>query len=607
MPRILAVDDCPDQLLSIELLLQGEGFDIETAGDGWRALELCKDQEYDLILLDVRMPDLDGFEVSRRLAGDHRSATTPILFLTGHLPSEHVREEACSRGAVDFVQKPFERDHLLARIRLMLRLQEVRRRLAVENARLGRELDAATRALGESQAREADLRQLCALGEAADRGTVLVAADGVVRGVDARAKELLPALRPGARLDEQGEAGARLAELLARRGGGADVVVRGRGIVRCDAVDLGGAMLVLQLRDAATGAVVRERMRAREQFRDEESDPAGAAGDDHYRITDFVGRSPSVRAVEQMVDKLRRGRTTVLIHGETGTGKELVARALHFDGPNPRAPFIPMHCGAISRDLVESELFGFEKGAFTGAQQSHEGLFGAADGGTIFLDEIAETSLELQVKLLRVLQMGEVRPVGSARHRIVDVRVVAATNRDLGQLVREGRFREDLYHRLGVVTLRLPPLRERIADLPLLIDFFLRRGNERHQRASRPVRGVSVAAMQELLAYRWPGNVRELENVLERAFALGAGEVVQVDDLPAHVRSAALHRGDAAPLASPPRAAVQVLDLQEHRRSADRQAFELALAQAAGDKQAAARALGLPRSTFYRRLRELGL
>jgi two-component system response regulator HydG len=277
-----------------------------------------------------------------------------------------------------------------------------------------------------------------------------------------------------------------------------------------------------------------------------------------------------------------------------------------------------LHCGAIAPDLIESELFGHEKGSFTGAEKSREGLFRAADGGTIFLDEIAETSLAVQVKLLRVLQRGEIRPVGASHPRIVDVRILGATNRDLLQMVRDGRFREDLYYRLEVVTLHLPPLRERMDDLPLLVDHFVRVANRRHDRLDHPVTGVSRGALACMLAYPWPGNVRELENVIDRAFALGVGDLLQEEDLPPHVQrgqpelvpTPIQQRSGAAPKAEGGDASFDApagSDLRTLRQAAERHALLHALRDHGGDKLAAAQQLGMSRSTFYRRLKELGL
>src|SRR3954469_21265609 len=243
------------------------------------------------------------------------------------------------------------------------------------------------------------------------------------------------------------------------------------------------------------------------------------------------GSSSKIQDILRMVTRLKDTRTPVLIMGESGTGKELVARAIHFRGSLAKRPFVAVDCGSLVPTLIESELFGYEKGAFTGALRGKEGLFQAANGGTIFLDEIGELPLEMQAKLLRVLQEKEVRPVGSNERIKVDVRVIAATNRDLETEYRAGRFRKDLYFRLDVVTIRLPSLRERRSDIPMLAHWFL----DRHAKASGTQ--VTGTAMKFLLQYDWPGNVRELENCIERATALGDGKLIDVSDLPPSISS----------------------------------------------------------------------
>src|SRR5689334_17757915 len=240
----------------------------------------------------------------------------------------------------------------------------------------------------------------------------------------------------------------------------------------------------------------------------------------------IVGASANIQDVLRMISRLKDTRTPVLVSGESGTGKELVARAIHFRGALAKTPFVAVDCGSLVPTLMESELFGYEKGAFTGAIKSKAGLFQAADGGTIFLDEIGELPLEMQAKLLRVLQEKEVRPVGSNEKVSVDVRVIAATNRDLEAAYREGTFRKDLYFRLNVVTVHMPALRERRSDIPTLVHCFL----DRH--APQESVQVSPAAMKSMLQYDWPGNVRELENAIARALALGDRKTIDVKDLP---------------------------------------------------------------------------
>src|SRR5450432_2442098 len=243
-------------------------------------------------------------------------------------------------------------------------------------------------------------------------------------------------------------------------------------------------------------------------------------------LNGIVGSSSKIQDVMRMVARLKDTRTPVLIAGESGTGKELVARAIHYRGSYAKRPFVAVDCGSLVPTLIESELFGYEKGAFTGALRSKQGLLQSADSGTIFLDEVGELPLEMQAKLLRFLQEKEVRPVGSNQKVKVDVRIMAATNRDLDAEYKKGTFRKDLFFRLNVVTISLPPLRERRSDIPILSAFFLER--------LAPGRSVQVSsnAMKALLAYDWPGNVRELENCLERAVALGDQSIIEVNDLP---------------------------------------------------------------------------
>ena len=247
------------------------------------------------------------------------------------------------------------------------------------------------------------------------------------------------------------------------------------------------------------------------------------------RLAQLLGKSRAMQKIFEMIGKIHSARTSVLITGESGTGKELVARALHSEGSRAKMPFVAVNCGAIPEDLLESELFGHKKGAFTGAVSDKSGLFQEAQGGTLFLDEIGELPMSLQVKILRALQERKVKPVGSTDETEVDVRIVAATNRDLEAEVARGAFRADLYYRLNVIELRLPPLRHRREDLPLLSEHFLQRFGLEHGRAMR----MSSDAMRKLETYDFPGNVRELENIIERAVALSSSTMIGLDDLPA--------------------------------------------------------------------------
>jgi two-component system response regulator AtoC len=306
----------------------------------------------------------------------------------------------------------------------------------------------------------------------------------------------------------------------------------------------------------------------------------------------IIGSSAKIQDVLRMVGRLKDTRTPVLITGESGTGKELIARAIHYRGAFAKRPFVAVDCGSLVPTLIESELFGYEKGAFTGALKSKVGLFQAANGGTIFLDEIGELPLEMQAKLLRVLQEKEVRPVGRTDSVKVDVRVIAATNRDLEIAYREGRFRKDLFFRLNVVSLHVPALRERRSDVPTLVHYFLDR--------YAPGRAVQVSseAMKRMLEYDWPGNVRELENCVERAVALGSDQQLGLEDLPP-----ALRVPSSEPAASPTLTDLGSADLEEMERATIQRVFE----QVHGDKKKAQVLLGVSRATLYRKLKRYGI
>jgi two-component system response regulator HydG len=303
----------------------------------------------------------------------------------------------------------------------------------------------------------------------------------------------------------------------------------------------------------------------------------------------LIGASPAMRALQRTLATLRHSESTVLITGESGTGKELVAAALHAASPRAAGPFVPVDCGALPETIIESELFGHERGAFTGAVGA-PGLFRLANGGTLFLDEIGEIPLAVQAKLLRALQTREVRPLGGSSAVPVDIRVIGATNRDLGEMVAAGTFRRDLFYRLDVVRLRLPPLRERREDVALLAQHFL----EKHRRPDAGVVGFEPEALAALAARSWPGNVRELENAVEAALALARSERLGAGDFAPPARAAAAPAQDASALP---------LSLDAYERAA----LERALRESAGDATLAARRLGIGRSTFYRKLGQHGL
>jgi DNA-binding NtrC family response regulator len=306
---------------------------------------------------------------------------------------------------------------------------------------------------------------------------------------------------------------------------------------------------------------------------------------ERYKYDELVGMSPKMQKIYEVIDKISSGSPTVLIEGESGTGKGLTANVIHNNSDRRKGPFIPINCGAIAESLLERELFGHVKGAFTGASADSVGLFKAADGGTIFLDEIAEVSPAVQVSLLRVLQEKKVRPVGDTRETEVDVRVIAATNKKLEEAINNKAFREDLYYRLNVISITMPPLREIREDIPLLANHFIAKHS--HPGTAK-VPEVSPEAMGMLMGYHWPGNARQLENVIQRAYALGVKDLLYVDDLPHEIT----------------RQAVKTIDMDENYnlKAIEKKTIQQALRKAGGNKAEAARLLGVNTTTVYRKM-----
>jgi two-component system response regulator AtoC len=392
--------------------------------------------------------------------------------------------------------------------------------------------------------------------------------------------------------------GLTFLEKYQRRGGRALVIVMsayGDDEVALDAIRRGAHDYIAkpfrpdQVMLVVRKAIERERLQARIARLEEEVEALRAP-------SGIVGRSPALASVLALVAKAAPHPSTVLVTGESGTGKELIAKALHRQSPRAAGPFVAINCGAIPEALLESELFGHARGAFTGAIADRRGLFEEAGGGTLFLDELGELTPSLQVKLLRVLQEGEVRRVGDNASRPVDVRLVAATSRDLEADVATGRFRPDLYYRVNVVHLHLPPLRERRDDIPELVHHFV---SLYARRLGVRVTRVSAQAMRHLMEYGWPGNVRELENVVERALVLAEGDTIEVEQLPAHLRTPAEH----------PTPQRDDLDLSVKRQAEalERSLIRTALERTGGNRSRAAKLLELSHRALLYKIREYGL
>jgi two-component system response regulator AtoC len=449
--RILVVDDEKNMRHMLAVLLEKEGYEVATAGDGKEGLDLAGETYFDVILCDLKMPVMDGMAFLEKFQEMKLESTVIVMSAYGTLDTAI---EAMKRGAYDYVSKPFKADEIL----LTLRKAEERERLRRENRRLQQS--------------------------------------------------------------------------------------------------------------------IQER----------------------YSFANMIGRSPAMQEIFATIGKVTEYKTTVLITGESGTGKELIARAIHYHSPRAQNPLVTVNCGAIPESLLESELFGHRKGAFTDAIRDKRGLFEEAHSGSIFLDEIGELPRSLQVKLLRVLQEEEIKRLGDTRPSKIDVRVLAATTKDLASEVKTGRFRDDLFYRINVLQVTVPPLRERAGDIELLIQHFL---DKTAKRLGLQVNQVNPAALRILQRYSWPGNVRELENVIERAMVMAGGRPIEPEDLPP-----ALLEAQAQTSLLPDDS---TLSIKEASRRLERELIRRALEKTGGNRTQAARLLELSHPALLYKMREYGL
>ncbi|MCL4500742.1 MAG: sigma-54 dependent transcriptional regulator [Deltaproteobacteria bacterium] len=444
--HLLIVDDEAGHRQMLRAYLEDEGFEVKEAADGLQSVAAVRNQAFDLVLLDLKMPGMDGLEVLREIRSI--SEALPIIMMTAYGTIESA-VEAIKAGAQDFVAKPLDMEELTLKIHKILRLHEL------------------------------------------EQGSLL----------------------QQARLDAQ------------------------------------------------------------------------------FDFSRIIGRSPAMLETFETLALVAPTEATVLILGESGTGKELVANAIHQNSPRRQQPLVKLNCAALQENLLESELFGHERGAFTGAVSRKEGRFQQADGGTIFLDEIGDMSFNTQAKMLRVLQEKEFEPVGATRTIKVDVRVIAATNKDLLQEVQSGRFREDLYYRLNVVSLTIPPLRERREDIPLLAEYFLKVYAEKNRRT---IKGLEPAVLDAFQRYQWPGNVRELENAVERAVIMCPREYLRLQDLPLTLHS----------LETEGATGEMAIKAGLSMREMEKQLILKTLEETQGNKSKAARQLGISRRTLLNKLAE---
>ncbi len=477
---ILVVEDDDIQRLFLAEYLESLGYEVNAARDGSDARALVGRLKFDLALLDVRLPDVNGLELTRELKTKHPGLA--VIVCTGY-SADYDFLGAVEAGASDWVAKPFKLKELLAKVERVRREQERTRELAKKN----RELE-----------------------------KTKVEMEHVVVGM----KEQI-------------------------RGG--------------------------------EGFVLPERVQRREDF------------------PEIIGHSEEIEKLLKLVRLVANTNSSVLLTGESGTGKELIAKAIYARSPRANGPFVLVNCGSLPETLLESELFGHERGAFTGAVATKRGLIEEAHRGTLFLDEVGETTPAFQVKLLRVLQYGEFKRVGSVRSETADIRVIGATNAPLEKMVRDGTFREDLYYRLNQFPIPLPPLRDRMEDLPLLSQYFLEKSCLEY---SRPLVGFSSEVMEKMFDYAWPGNIRELENMVAQAVILATPPLVELKDMPTLVEKLQKHPRKSRPWE---------LTYANAKEEFERRYFRSILDQAKGNISAASRLCKLERKHFREKVRKLGL
>jgi DNA-binding NtrC family response regulator len=463
--KILAVDDNPEALFALEQLLLSRGFEVVTAASGQETIEKAESERPDLILLDVVMPEPNGYAVAKILKSHPELRYITIVLLTGRDELKDILH-GFEQGADDYICKPYQSAELIARVHAAIRVRK----------------------------------------------------------------------------------------------------------------------LYSELRDVK---VANRHLQAKMS--------------ENFSFGSIIGKSPAMNDLYQVMAKVVDSDVPVLITGESGTGKEMVATALHVNGLRKDRAFVVQNCSAFNENLLESELFGHVKGAFTGAVRDKQGLFEVADGGTFFLDELGEMSPALQVKLLRVLQDGTFMPVGGTKQKTVDVRVIAATNRNLEDMVRKGTFREDLYYRLNVVSLSLPPLRDRVGDVPLLVQYFM---SKIATKSKQNVKSIAPDAMSALEAYHWPGNIRQLENEIQRAYVMsGKDELITRACLSPAVGNAVSSASAGVGFG----AAAQDKPLKDVLAYVEREMIEQVLRRCEGNKSEAARQLGISRSNLIAKAQEYGI
>jgi DNA-binding NtrC family response regulator len=584
---ILIVDDDMGTCLTLEALLIQEKYNLLFAHNGVEALSKAKEYTPDLILLDVMMPDIDGYEVCRRIRLDSILAEVPIIMITV-LNDRNFRIQGIESGADDFITKPFDQTELLARIRTTVRLNRYRQ-LLVANNKLERKIDQLSTLYDISNVLntstdidnlmepivekikallyaedvfillwEEQINRLCSLLDLEKKymlmekqTELLIISEIAGLAFQEGLSVLIQDINSDERFDSKigGNKTHTIKSVLCvpLNGNKSTLGVIGvinkkedfsvsEQVVGCFSKE--DQDLLETMANNISVSIERanfyQKLEKSEILMKRQNIELKRAVDQNFGFENVVGNSHEMINILKKAQQISATDTNILLYGETGTGKEVIARVIHQNSPRSQNNFVPINCSAIPENLLESELFGHEKGSFTGALSRRIGRFEEADGGTLFLDEIGDMPMNLQTKILRVLQDGMVPRLGSNKVVHVDVRVISATHRDLDQLIVEGKFRQDLYYRLKVFVITIPPLRERVGDVSLLVDHFISFYSD---KSGKKVLGIDSTALRTLSQYPFPGNVRELQHIIESAIILCKGNMITIDDLPGEIRT----------------------------------------------------------------------
>ncbi len=560
-PKILVVDDEENLRHIIETFLLREGYDVDTAGSYKESLGKLSCMQFDLIVTDIMLGDGTGVDILQEV--NKRNQTCPVILITG-CPNIETAADAVRGGAFDYITKPVKKDIILQKVEVALRFKVV----IDENRKRQVNLDAIFRSVKDAIV-------------TVDEKLAVLEANNAVKDIcglqpdEIKGKpfNVLPLHCRGGCLNAMVETIKTKKPVEMHR-------IECKHPQRPDGVVSISTFPLKNQQENICGCVMVLK---------DETRLAGLESDLHERIQfhNIIGSSRKLQNIYSLIESLSNVQTTVLITGESGTGKELIADALHYHGENRDSPFVKVNCAALSDALLESELFGHVKGAFTGATTERIGRFQKANGGTIFLDEIGEISSKLQLRLLRVLQEGEFERVGDSDQIKVNVRVIAATNTELHKMVKSGSFREDLYYRLNVVQLSLPPLRDRREDVPAMLDHFL---NMFNKKLKKNITAISDDVQMMFMRYSWPGNIRELKNTLEFAVVLCHGTTITIRDLPPEL----IDRNKA------------IIDHACNNED-ERQAIIRALKKTDWNKAKASRILGIDRKTIYAKIAKFNI